>query len=48
MIVLRTIQGFVAGGFGPAAFVAVFMVMGGPRLPLGVTLLAFVLLFPAR
>lgn len=46
MIALRTIQGFVAGGFGPAAFVAVFMVMGGPRLPFGVTLLAFVLLFP--
>lgn len=46
MIALRTIQGFVAGGFGPAAFVAVFMVTGGPRLPFGVTLLAFVLLFP--
>ncbi|PBB69269.1 MFS transporter [Mesorhizobium sp. WSM4312] len=46
MIALRTIQGFVAGGFGPAAFVTVFMVTGGPRLPLGVTLLAFVLLFP--
>jgi DHA2 family multidrug resistance protein len=46
MIALRAIQGFVAGGFGPAAFVAVFMVTGGPRLPFGVTLLAFVLLFP--
>lgn len=46
MIALRTIQGFVAGGFGPAAFVAVFMVTGGPRLPFGVTLLAFMLLFP--
>ena len=46
MIALRTIQGFAAGGFGPAAFVAVFMVTGGPRLPFGVTLLAFVLLFP--
>lgn len=46
MIALRTIQGFVAGGFGPAAFVVVFMVTGGPRLPFGVTLLAFVLLFP--
>jgi DHA2 family multidrug resistance protein len=46
MIALRTIQGFVAGGFGPAAFVAVFMVTGGPRLPFGMTLLAFVLLFP--
>jgi DHA2 family multidrug resistance protein len=29
MIALRTIQGFVAGGFGPAAFVAVFMATGG-------------------
>ena len=46
MIALRTIQGFAAGGFGPAAFVAVFMVTGGPHLPFGVTLLAFVLLFP--
>ncbi|RUV67580.1 MAG: MFS transporter [Mesorhizobium sp.] len=46
MVALRTIQGFAAGGFGPAAFVAVFMVTGGPRLPFGVTLLAFVLLFP--
>lgn len=46
MIALRTIQGFAAGGFGPAAFVAVFMVTGGSRLPFGVTLLAFVLLFP--
>ncbi|TIR31978.1 MAG: multidrug efflux MFS transporter [Mesorhizobium sp.] len=46
MVALRTIQGFAAGGFGPAAFVAVFIVTGGPRLPFGVTLLAFVLLFP--
>ncbi|PSH64792.1 MFS transporter [Phyllobacterium brassicacearum] len=46
MIALRTIQGFSAGGFGPAAFVTVFTVMGGPRLPFGVTLLAFVLVFP--
>ena len=46
MIALRTMQGFSAGGFGPAAFVAVFMVAGGPRLPFSVTLLAFVLLFP--
>lgn len=48
MIALRTMQGFSAGGFGPAAFVAVFMIAGGPRLPFSVTLLAFVLLFPAR
>jgi MFS family permease len=46
MIALRTIQVFAAGDFGPAAFVAVFMVTGGSRLPFGVTLLAFVLLFP--
>ncbi len=45
---LRAVQGFAAGGFGPAAFVAAFMVAGpgGPRLPFVVTLLAFVLLFP--
>ena len=47
MIALRAIQGFAAGGFGPAAFVAVFMGAGGPRLPFGVTLLALVLLFPS-
>ncbi|MER8898373.1 MFS transporter [Mesorhizobium sp. M0676] len=46
MIALRTLQGFAAGGFGPAAFVAVFIVTGGPRLPFGLTMLAFVLLFP--
>ncbi len=45
-IALRAIQGFAAGGFNPAAFVAVFMVTGGPRLAGGATLLAFVLLFP--
>jgi DHA2 family multidrug resistance protein len=49
MIGLRAVQGFAAGGFGPAAFVAVFMVAGpgGPRLPFVMTLLAFVLLFPS-
>jgi DHA2 family multidrug resistance protein len=46
MIALRAIQGFAAGGFGPAAFVAAFMVASGPRLPFAVTLLAFVLLLP--
>ena len=48
MIGLRAVQGLAAGGFGPAAFVAAFMVAGpgGPRLPFVVTLLAFVLLFP--
>src|SRR3954469_17955798 len=49
MIGLRAVQGFAAGGFGPAAFVAAFVVAGpgGPRLPFVVTLLAFVLLLPA-
>src|SRR5262249_42411929 len=42
-IVLRAIQGLAAGGFSPAAFIAVFMVTGGPRLAGGSTLLAFVL-----
>jgi DHA2 family multidrug resistance protein len=48
MIGLRVVQGFAAGGFGPAAFVAAFMVAGtgGPRLPFVVTLLAFVLVLP--
>lgn len=46
LITFRALQGLAAGGFGPLAFVAVFMVMGGPRLPLGLVLLAFVLLFP--
>jgi DHA2 family multidrug resistance protein len=48
MIGLRAVQGFAAGGFGPAAFVAAFMVAGpgGPRLPFVVTLLALVLLVP--
>jgi DHA2 family multidrug resistance protein len=48
MIGLRAVQGFAAGGFGPAAFVAAFMVAGpgGPRLPFVVTLLALALLLP--
>lgn len=46
-IELRAIQGFAAGGFNPAAFVVVFMVMGGVRLAAGATILAFVLLFPS-
>ncbi|MBP2239067.1 DHA2 family multidrug resistance protein [Sinorhizobium kostiense] len=45
MIALRSVQGFAAGGFGPAAFVAIFMVAGGPRLPYAVIILAFALLF---
>jgi len=46
ILALRTLQGFAAGGFGPVAFIAVFMVCGGARLPHGLTVLAFVLLFP--
>lgn len=46
IIPIRIVQGFAAGGFGPAAFVAVSMVATGPRQPFGVTILAFVLLFP--
>ncbi|ACP21707.1 drug resistance transporter, EmrB/QacA subfamily (plasmid) [Sinorhizobium fredii NGR234] len=45
MVALRSLQGFAAGGFGPAAFVAVFMVAGGPRLAHAVIILAFALLF---
>lgn len=45
MIAFRSLQGFAAGGFGPAAFVAVFMVAGGPRLAYTVIILAFALLF---
>jgi DHA2 family multidrug resistance protein len=46
IIVFRFIQGLAAGGFGPVAFTSVFIVMGGRRLPMGLTLLGFVLLFP--
>lgn len=46
MIVLRALQGFAAGGFGPMAFVATFTTSGGPRLPFGLLLLALVLLLP--
>ncbi|APG87719.1 EmrB/QacA subfamily drug resistance transporter (plasmid) [Sinorhizobium americanum CCGM7] len=45
MVAFRSLQGFAAGGFGPAAFVAVFMVAGGPRLAYVVVILAFALLF---
>jgi DHA2 family multidrug resistance protein len=45
MVAFRSLQGFAAGGFGPAAFVAVFMVAGGPRLAYAVVILAFALLF---
>ncbi len=46
IVVLRAVQGLAGGGFGPAAFLAVFTVMGGKRLPFGLLLLSFVLLFP--
>lgn len=46
MIGLRVVQGFVAGGFGPAAFMAVFLTASGPLLPLALAVLASVLLIP--
>jgi DHA2 family multidrug resistance protein len=46
VIALRAVQGFAAGGFGPAGFIAVFTVMTGSLLPVGVILLALVLVFP--
>ncbi|HEY0628703.1 MAG TPA: MFS transporter [Sphingomicrobium sp.] len=47
LIMLRMVQGFAAGGLGPAGFVAVFMAFGGgARLPAGLTFLAFALLLP--
>lgn len=46
IIALRALQGVAAGGFGPLAFAAVFMTMTGKRLPFGLLLLSFVLLFP--
>jgi MFS transporter, DHA2 family, multidrug resistance protein len=46
IIAFRFIQGLAAGAFGPVAFISVFMVMSGRRLPLGLTLLGFVLLCP--
>ena len=47
MILLRSLQGFAAGGFGPIAFVATFASLRGPRLPLGLAVLALILLLPA-
>ena len=46
MIALRAIQGFAAGGFGPAGFIAVFTVMTGQLRAVGVILLALALVFP--
>jgi DHA2 family multidrug resistance protein len=48
MVALRGLQGFAAGAFGPLAFAAVFTAMAGPRLPFGLSLLAFALVLPAN
>lgn len=48
LMVLRGIQGFAAGGFGPAAFFAIFSIAGGSRLPLAAAVLASFLLLPAN
>lgn len=48
MVALRAVQGFAAGGFGPLAFAAVFTTMAGPRLPFGLSVLAFVLVLPTN
>lgn len=42
--IMRALQGLAAGAFGPIAFTAVFVMCKGPRLPWGISLLAFVLL----
>jgi DHA2 family multidrug resistance protein len=44
LLVARVAQGFAGGMFGPIAFVAIFRLWNGPRLPLGFALLALVLL----
>lgn len=44
MLTARVVQGFAGGMFGPIAFVAIFRVWSGPRLPFGFALLAIVLL----
>lgn len=44
LLVLRALQGLAAGGFGPMAFLVVFMMFKGPRLPFALALLAFTLL----
>ena len=43
LMVLRAMQGLAAGGFGPVAFVAIFMLCKGPKLPYALAQLAFVL-----
>ncbi|MCK3778893.1 MFS transporter [Ensifer sesbaniae] len=42
----RGLQGFTAGFFGPMAFASTFIVMSKHRLPLGLTVLSFVLVLP--
>lgn len=42
----RGLQGLAAGFFGPMAFASTFIVMSRQRLPLGLTLLSFVLVLP--
>ncbi|QNP40789.1 MFS transporter [Lysobacter solisilvae (ex Woo and Kim 2022)] len=44
LLFLRALQGLAGGAFGPIAFVALFRTWSGPRLPLGLALLAFTLL----
>jgi DHA2 family multidrug resistance protein len=44
LLFARAVQGFAAGGFGPIAFTAIFMMLKGPRLAFGLSLLAFVLI----
>lgn len=44
LLAARIVHGFAAGMFGPIAFVAIFRVWSGPRLPFGFALLAIVLL----
>jgi DHA2 family multidrug resistance protein len=46
LVAFRALQGLAAGAFGSIAFVAVFTVMAGHRLPLGLTLLAFIIMAP--
>ena len=43
LLTVRALQGVAGGGFGPIAFVAIFTIWKGPRLPWGLALLAAVL-----
>ncbi|UNK50146.1 MFS transporter [Lysobacter sp. S4-A87] len=44
LVAARIVQGCAGGAFGPIAFTAVFAMLKGPRVALGIALLAFVLL----